>query len=56
MDKHYLDSDGMTFPFDVKIENNNLFVSKNFTKDTLIGINSEILSINNTIGHIMQKK
>ena len=44
--KDYLDNGGIIFPFDVKAENNKLFVSKNYTQDSLIGINSEILSIN----------
>ena len=44
--KDYLDSGGLIFPFEVNVENDKLFITKNYTQDTLIGINSEIQSIN----------
>jgi len=43
--KFYYDSTLRVFPLDVRLENNKLLVSRNYTEDSLIGINSEILSI-----------
>ena len=43
---NYLAGGGTIFPFEVKADSNQLFIRKNYTPDSLIGINSEILGIN----------
>ncbi len=43
----YLDHGGGIFPFNVRIEDDQLFVRENFSSDSTIGIDSEILMINN---------
>jgi len=53
---NYLDNEAALFPFDITADSNRLFIKKNYTSDSLIGINSEILSINNIpVRRILQK-
>lgn len=42
----YLEENGKIFPLNVSINDNRLFVRQNFTDDSTLSINSEILSIN----------
>ncbi len=43
----YLKNGGLAIPFDVNISEGRIFVNSNYTSDTTLSINSEILSINN---------
>ena len=42
----YLDNDGRIFPLEVRIDGNQLFVRENYSSDSTLAMNSEILSIN----------
>lgn len=44
--KKYLDDGGKIIPFDVRIDDQRLFVSKNYSPDSTLAPNSEIISIN----------
>ncbi len=41
----YLDKGGKIFPFEVSIKGDRIFVAKNYAGDSLLTVNSEILSI-----------
>lgn len=44
--KKYLDQEGKIIPFDVQINNNNLYIKSNFSSDSTLANNSKIISIN----------
>jgi hypothetical protein len=47
----YLDNGGTIFPFEVSIDGDRIFVAKNYALDSLLIVNSEILSINSILSN-----
>lgn len=51
--RNYLDNGGKIFPLEIRIDGNQIVVRKNYTSDTTLAVNSELLSINGLPQEIM---